>query len=96
MSSFREINDAQLAQLATATTVEEVLAICGPVAGVSVGDGFWIGDGDEMMGALYDAGWKNVDVRASYHWCLKAPDGSLLTYVEGDLYRGNNMPRSEN
>jgi hypothetical protein len=93
VSTFREINEAQLAQLATMTTVEEVLALCAPVAGVSVGDGFWIGDGDELLGALYDAGWRSVDYRAPYHWCLKAPDGSLLTYVEGDLYRSNSMPR---
>lgn len=95
MASFREINEAQLAQLATITTAKDVLTLCAPVDG-SVGDGFWIGDGDEMMGTLFDAGWTGVDVRASYHWCLKAPDGSMLTYVEGDLYRGNNMPRREN
>lgn len=95
MSSYWDVIEAQLARVKEAKSAETVLTVCAHEPGLSAGNGFWGGDGDDLLGALYDAGWKSVDVRASYHWCLQAPDGSLLTYVEGDLYRGNSMPRRE-
>lgn len=58
--------------------------------------GFYEGDADDLLDALYDAGWRNVDVRAVYYWCLKAPEGEgLLSYVEGDLYEGNQLTPKE-
>lgn len=85
-------------KLATVATVDEVLALCPRVPEVSSGAGWWGGDGDDMLGALYDAGWTCVEYRAPYHWCLRAPKATtgsrLLTYTEGDLDRGNQLPRS--
>lgn len=93
MKAYWEAIDAQLRQLKTAPSADAVITLCPHVPDLSSGNGWWGGDGDDMLGALYDAGWRSVDVRASYHWCLKAPDESMLTYVEGDLYRGNTMPK---
>lgn len=104
---FREVLEEQLRQMENASTVDDVLSLCPAGCDDHVrpgqwcercseyrgiGDGAFMGDGDDMLGALYAASWRAVDYRASYHWCLKAPDGSMLTYVEGDLYRGNSMP----
>lgn len=93
MSDFRSTVDALLVKLCAAKTVDEVMVICAKEPEISAGEGFWIADGDAMLGALYNAGWQCVEYRAVYHWCLRAPDGSLLTYTEGDLDRGNNLPR---
>jgi hypothetical protein len=90
LDGFWAAIDAQLAQLRTAATVDQALAIC---PGGSQGQGFFAGgDGDDFMGALLAAGWTITDCEASYFWAMKAPDGGLLSYVEGDLYRGNVLP----
>lgn len=93
MPDWIDMLNALTEQMKLAVSVDDVLALC---PHQSAGDGFWPGDGDDLLGVLYDADWTTVDYRAPYHWCIKAPDGSLLTYVEGDLYRGNSMPRQEN
>jgi hypothetical protein len=53
--------------------------------------GFFAGSGGDgtVAGALRTAGWDYVWSAASYHWCMAAPDGSMITYVEGDIYAGN-------
>lgn len=86
MDTYWQAIDATLAELRTVKGVEQVLALC---PHQSAGDGFWGGgDGDEMLAALHEAGWRPVWYKATYHWCALAPDGTALTYVEGDLYRG--------
>lgn len=93
LDGFWAAIDGQLSALRTAGTVDEVLSICGGKAGASSGDAFFGGgDGDEFMGALMDAGWVIAQCEASYFWAMRAPDGGLLSYVEGDLYRGNALP----
>lgn len=54
-------------------------------------EGFFAGSGGDntVDDALDDAGWLYVWSRANYWWCMRAPDGSEITYVEGDVYRGN-------
>ncbi len=89
LDGFWESVDAGLAAARKAKSAQEVVAIFG---GGSQGDGFFAGgDGDDLMDALFDAGWKSVQIDAPYLWCLQAPDGSMLTYVEGDLFLGNQM-----
>jgi hypothetical protein len=90
MDGFWAAVDSQLELLRTARTAGEVLAICPGDAG---GCGFFAGGGGDatVLGALREAGWRTVDYRAEYYWCAEAPDGSLITYVEGDLYRGNTL-----
>jgi len=97
MKDFWDAIDAQIAALESTTTVDAVLAICPTIPGTSSGDGFFEGSGGDksVLGALKVAGWKVVRYRAHYYWAAQAPDGSMLTYVEGDLYRGNKVPPSE-
>lgn len=89
---------AQLKQASTAATADDVLRIFA-TAGNPYGDphisgapGFFAGSGgdDTLMGALYDAGWSLAWAEASYHWAMRAPDGTGITYVEGDLYPGTS------
>lgn len=39
-------------------------------------------------------GWTYVWIEADYYWAMQAPDGSVITYVEGDVYRGNQRPQA--
>lgn len=84
--------DQQIKALTTARHVDDVISTCPEV---SSGDGFFAGGGDEMYEALMTAGWRPVEWQAAYYWCVAAPDGGLLSYVEGDLYRGNSLVTNE-
>jgi hypothetical protein len=81
----------QLDALTTAGTVGEVLAIL--PAQDNGADGFFEGGGGDgrVDEALRTAGWRTVVWRASYYWVMESLDGELLTYVEGDVYRGNKI-----
>lgn len=93
----------QLTELRTATTAEDVLRILSRERnpyrladpnwdGIdSAAQGFFAGSGgedtvDEALGA---AGWTYAWSKAPYWWAMRAPDGSVITYCEGDIYRGN-------
>ncbi|MGV9693421.1 hypothetical protein ACWDUX_30435 [Streptomyces sp. NPDC003444] len=54
-------------------------------------EGFFGGSGgeDTVREALEEAGWKVLWSRAPYWYAITAPDGSEITYIEGDIYRGN-------
>jgi hypothetical protein len=88
--------DAQLKEASTAATADDVLRIFATArnpygdAHITGAPGFFAGSGgdDTLMDALYAAGWSLVWAEASYHWAMRAPDGSGITYVEGDLYSG--------
>jgi hypothetical protein len=93
---FWAVIDGQLEQAATARTAGDVLRIFG-TAGNPYGDpsvsgapGFFAGSGGDgsLMNALTDAGWTVAWAESGCHWAMRAPDGSGITYVEGDLYPG--------
>lgn len=97
MDNFWKTVEAQLAELRTAQNADDVLRILdrernpyGPDHGVA-GDGFFAGSGgdDSLWDALTDAGWTQVWAEAVYYYVMKAPDGSMITYIEGDVYRGD-------
>ncbi len=95
MDKFWEAITAQLTELKTAKTADDVLRIPATErvpfgGGEGSGDGFFAGSGgdDTVYGALYAAGWRTAWYEASYHYAMTAPDGSGITYVEGDIYRG--------
>ena len=59
------------------------------------GDAFFGGSGGDynLRDALADAGWRLVWSEASYWWAMRSTTGEVLTYVEGDVYRGDrNKP----
>lgn len=82
----------QLTEARQATSATRVCEIMPPVPGLSCARaaGLFAGGGDDPLDdALRAAGWTYRWSRASYHWCMQAPDGSLLTYIEGDLYQSD-------
>lgn len=54
-------------------------------------DGFFAGSGGDntVADALTDAGWKYLWSKAGYWYAMQAPDGSVITYCEGDIYLGD-------
>lgn len=83
--------DRQISELGEAKSADDVIRICPPIRETSSGDGFFEGSGGDQQvdEALREAGWTPIWWNASYYWAMRAPDGSEITYIEGDLYRGN-------
>lgn len=95
MNDFWAYVEDQIRRLCKATTADEVLAICPRTSNADgAADGFFGGSGgdEQVCYALDTAGWNYVWIEAEYFWCMQAPNGDLITYVEGDLYRGNRKP----
>ena len=89
--------DAALNRCADANTVEDVITILNEHFDPSDGVAFFGGSGGDtqLLDALYwdrtTTGWRIVRYDVPYYWCLQDAHGDLLTYVEGDIYRGNTM-----
>ncbi|MFD6470799.1 hypothetical protein [Streptomyces goshikiensis] len=93
----------QLAELESARSAEDVLRILshdrnpyGPDRGGRAGDAYFAGSGGDrtVNEALRTAGWTTVWAEAPYYYVKRAPDGSLITYIEGDIYRGDRRPKN--
>lgn len=90
--------DAQLADLRQARTAADVLRILAPdndpyhtVLGAEphrAAPGFFAGSGGDgtVQNALAAAGWRLTWAEASYYYTMTAPDGTVITYIEGDIY----------
>ncbi len=93
LTGFWEAIDAQLLELRMAKTADDVIRILPAQPGMSSGDGFFGGGGgdDIIDGPLIQAGWKHITYEAPYHFSMRAPNGDEITYVEGDIYRGNRF-----
>lgn len=77
-------------------TVEDVIRICNEHWPVSSGDAFCPNGGDEdLLGTLlYDTEeWDLVWAEADYYFCVQDRDGNRLSYIEGDIVRGNCKSR---
>jgi hypothetical protein len=89
--------DAALDRCAQADTVEDVITILNEHFEPSSGEAFFAGSGgdNQLLDKLHwyrpVRTWKIVRYDAPYYWCLADPNGDLLTYIEGDVYRGNTM-----
>lgn len=110
--AFRDAIKAQLSELRTATTDDDVLNILAhernpyvlenPSWEGAAGDGFFAGSGgdDDVEDALSDAGWERVwtspkSGEAHCYFVMRSPKGSLITYCEGDVYRGAKVYEGE-
>jgi hypothetical protein len=93
---------AQLTELESARSADDVFRILagernpyGPAHHASMiaggAEGFFAGSGgnDTVWDALSTAGWNVTWSEAEYYFVAQAPDGSVITYVEGDVYRGD-------
>lgn len=101
--TFWSVIAAQLKELESARTADDVIRILSPERNPygpdwdgrdGAADGFFAGSGGDrtVWDALWDAGWKDIWTKAAYYWVMRAPDGSLITYIEGDVYRGDRRP----
>lgn len=93
MDAFWSEIDKQLTELKQAKTAQDVVRILSQERnpsgdGPTGGDGFFAGSGGDgtVLQALYEAGWHVIWIEANYHYAMRAPDGSAITYVEGDIY----------
>jgi hypothetical protein len=79
----------QLTLLKAAHTAQDVVTILNAYGPPSSGDAFFAGSGGDgtVWDSLYEAGWTLIWSEASYYWAMRAPDGSKITYVEGDIYK---------
>lgn len=85
---FWKLIDAQLKELESAKGADDVIRILGESG---PGDAHFAGSGGDgtVRASLFTAGWELVWQEAHYFWVMKAPDGSMITYIEGDIYRGD-------
>jgi hypothetical protein len=93
---FWAVIATQLTELGGAATADDVLRILSkernPYGHDSIaGDGFFAGSGGDgsVEEALSEAGWVHTWRKADYYWVMQAPNGDKITYVEGDIYRGD-------
>lgn len=92
LDRFWDHIDAQLEALKSATTADQVIEVLDPP---SSGDAFFAGGGGDgrVQESLHEAGWRTVWAEAWYYYVMKAPNGDQITYVEGDVYRGDTAIR---
>ncbi|MER5883065.1 hypothetical protein ABT160_04480 [Streptomyces sp. NPDC001941] len=95
-AEFWTVVNAQLEELKSARSAEDVVRILSkernPYGQESIAaDGFFAGSGGEftLREALEEAGWKLLWSRAWFWYAMESPDGSVITYIEGDIYIGN-------
>lgn len=74
-------------------TVEQVITILKEHFVPSSGEAFCEGSGGDrgLADALFDEreGWSMVWYDAHYYWCAEDVNGNQLSYIEGDVERGN-------
>ncbi len=92
LDSFWHVIELQLEKASRAKSASDVLRIFAIENHNS--PAFFAGSGGDgsLMESLTDAGWSTLWARASYHYAMQAPDGSSITYVEGDIFPGNHRP----
>lgn len=93
LDGFWKAIDTQLEKLRTAKSADDVILIL--ASPDCIGDAFFAGGGGDgrVQDSLLDAGWATTEYKAWYYWVMKAPNGDKITYIEGDIYRGDVMTR---
>lgn len=90
MTSFWSHLTHQTTTMRHAHSVSEVLqTFRGTDHPSDAGDGFYDGDAGTLWGALVGAGWTPSWSTDAHCWCLIAPTGEPLTFIDGELYRGD-------
>lgn len=99
-NEFWQVIKDQCKELESAKNEEDVLRILSKERNpyhhdTIAGDGFFAGGGgdESVEDSLDTAGWTHVWRDAWYYWAMRAPDGSIITYVEGDIYKGDQKAR---
>lgn len=78
-------------------TADGVIAILNTFEPKSSGDAFIDGTGSDLTleEVLMKAGWRTVWAEADYYYVSRSKTGEMLTYVEGDVYRGDVALKGE-
>ncbi len=92
-ANFWQVIDRQIAELRQARSAADVLRILATADNpygdphISSAPAFFAGSGGDetVMDALLTAGWRVTWEKASYWYAMTAPDGSAITYTEGDI-----------
>lgn len=99
---FWETIRKQLTELREAKGADDVVRILshernpyGSAERMGPDEGFFAGSGgsDTVMEALDDAGWTVAYAESGIHYVMQAPDGSRITYCEGDVALGDKIKR---
>jgi len=93
-STFWAVIDQQIDQLHEARSAGDVLRILATEGNpygdpaISSAPAFFAGSGGDktVTAALTEAGWRVTWAEASYYYTMTAPDGSAITYIEGDIF----------
>ncbi|MGX1792275.1 hypothetical protein ACWIDW_04955 [Microbacterium sp. NPDC055312] len=73
-------------------TFDGVKAILDEFWPPSSGEAFFPGGADETLGdSLSAAGWHIEWIEGDYLWLGTSRTGEVISYVEGDLYRGDTI-----
>lgn len=91
IDSFWTNVDKCLDEIEKARTSDAVIATLNEYFSVSAGDAFFGGSGGDrtLWDSLEKAGWSIVWAEAVYFYMAKNQSGEILTYIEGDVYRGD-------
>jgi len=86
LDGFWEAIEQQLADARSASSADDVLRIFAVTDHNS--PAFFGGSGGDyrLDDVLLEAGWTYAWSKADYWWAMRAPDGSGITYVEGDIF----------
>lgn len=107
VAGFWQEIDAQLERISSASSADEVIDIlndsdaspevAADFSALGAGDAFFAGSGgdNQLSSALREAGWQYVWRESSFYYVVQAPDGSMLTYIEGDVYKGDVVNESD-
>ena len=83
--------DQCLDLLEWAQTADAVISILNEHFLVSAGDAFFGGSGGDrsLLSSLEKAGWRTIWTEAHYYYVAQNDAGEVITYIEGDVYRGD-------
>lgn len=98
LDGFWEEIHRQYEALKNAKSADDVIRILGTDPELQDGNAaaFFAGSGgdEQVIDALSAAGWRITWAEADYYFVAQAPDGSKITYVEGDVYKGDTRTAS--
>lgn len=101
--TFWTVIAEQHKELETSYNADDVIRILshdrnpyGPGRGGATSDAYFAGSGGDrtVNEALRTAGWTTIWAESPLYYVKQAPDGSTVTYIEGDICRGDRRSKT--